>query len=608
MHPALLISEIVVKVFDQYMLPGDRQTAAALARTCKAFYEQATDIVWRELRGVTVFSRMIFPVERFEPFSIQGTMEDRFKSRTERIQAFITERQRLVSLGVEEWRQARVFTHARRVQKLSMGTTEAEDPDTYTFFAFSDAYSPSGIYPNAPSSRNSIFPSLRHLECTITSLHGLNHAVNLLKLVPCDLDTGRDSSSSGDVWEGTGSKLKSLQIAAFVPWTHHTPVQTVIDNRFTELCRISETLTGLEKLEFRCDHLSPDMEISLATALGNFRNLRYVSIGFHKHAIGRAVISVSRHPKVTEMHLTFTKGLGAPDPHPQGPFELLLKPDTPSTAAAYEYLDYGNTFKALQTLQITCDIKSIVDYLTFFDVPPSLLHLQLHITLPTDEDLVKVTRIVSSTASHLRTFGISDDRLWVSHFPTIHRIGFMNGLSPLLALGDLEEVIVNLDCVLDLNDADLTMMASAWPKLRLLYVAPWKEEGASQPSNGKAAWPTLQGVKALAERCPGLEELKLKVDASAPVTIAPVQHTLGDSGHGMTMPDKAISTSSLKRWWIGTSNITQVDVERVSDQIHQLFPDLKALHLPSIGKGEANECLVQWDRVNVIIQNRRDGI
>lgn len=93
MHPALLISEIVVKIFDQYVLPTDRRTAAALARTCKAFYEHATDVVWRELRGVTVFSRMIFPVELFEPFSVQGTAEDRFKSRSERTQAFITERQ-----------------------------------------------------------------------------------------------------------------------------------------------------------------------------------------------------------------------------------------------------------------------------------------------------------------------------------------------------------------------------------------------------------------------------------------------------------------------------------------------------------------------------------
>ncbi|KAG8875091.1 hypothetical protein FRB97_005401 [Tulasnella sp. 331] len=616
MHPALLISEIVIKIFDQYVLPADRQTAVALARTCKAFYEQATDVVWRELRGVTVFSRMIFPVELFQPFSVQGTTEDRFKSRTERIQEFITERQnfykRLVSLGIDEWRRDRVFLHARRVQKLYMGMSEAEDPDTYTFFAFADAYKSTGSSPGSSSSQPPVFPLLRHLECTITSLHGLNHTVSLLKLLPPGRHAGIGNEDHEE-GEGVGSSLKSLRIAAFVPWTYHTPVQTLVEDQFTELSGISEGLTGLERLEFRCDHLSPEMELSFARALENFHNLRFVSIGLHKHALGRAVLSVSRHPKLTRMHLTFTRGLGAPDFHPQGRFELLLdqSQDTASISTAYDSLDCASTFKALKTLQVTCDIKNLIDYLTFFDVPPSLLDLQLHTTLPTNEDLIRVTRFVSSTAIRLQTFNISDNRLWVSHFPTIHRVGFMNALSPLLTLGYLEEVIVNLDCVLDLNDSDLEMIAGAWPKLRLLHVAPWKEEGSSQPSTGRAAWPTLQGLKALASRCPGLEELKLKVDGSSPMpalrTVTPAENAgrgLIDGVVNLSQPPLDIPTSAsrLKRWWIGTSRIGQEDVELVAHVVHQVFPMLRSLDLPNRGPEELNDCQRNWEEVSSILK------
>lgn len=191
-----------------------------------------------------------------------------------------------------------------------MGMSEAEDPETYTFFAFADAYGPNSTSPDTLTSPSKppIFQSLRHFECTITSLHGLNHAVDLLRLLPAatHINTGDESSDDGRRNE---SPLKSLHIAAFVPWTYHTPVQTLVDAQFTELSRVSEGLTGLERLEFRCDHLSPEMELSFARGLENLRELRYVSIGLHKHALGRAVLSVSRHPKLKEMHLSVSKSI-----------------------------------------------------------------------------------------------------------------------------------------------------------------------------------------------------------------------------------------------------------------------------------------------------------
>jgi hypothetical protein len=89
MHTALLISEIIVRIFDQYVMPADRLTLAALARTCKAFHEQANDLLWSDIRGLAVFSRMVFP----EALDVLETSQDMtFRSKTERFHALIQER------------------------------------------------------------------------------------------------------------------------------------------------------------------------------------------------------------------------------------------------------------------------------------------------------------------------------------------------------------------------------------------------------------------------------------------------------------------------------------------------------------------------------------
>ncbi|KAG2117637.1 hypothetical protein BD769DRAFT_1483731 [Suillus cothurnatus] len=66
MHRALLVSEILLEVFmhvnrvlDPYALILSyremvlvRKSFAALARTCKPFYEPAMDLLWTELDGI----------------------------------------------------------------------------------------------------------------------------------------------------------------------------------------------------------------------------------------------------------------------------------------------------------------------------------------------------------------------------------------------------------------------------------------------------------------------------------------------------------------------------------------------------------------------------
>lgn len=87
MHPALLISEIIHSVFSNFVIPADRATLINLACTCQAFYDIALDYLWKDIRGVTCFSRMLFP----DP--LNDEYDGAWRSRTERFQAVRTERE-----------------------------------------------------------------------------------------------------------------------------------------------------------------------------------------------------------------------------------------------------------------------------------------------------------------------------------------------------------------------------------------------------------------------------------------------------------------------------------------------------------------------------------
>lgn len=96
MHPALLIPEIIYKVCDCFVIPADRKALLALSCTCKAFSEPANDALWRYIRGITTFSKMLFP----DPPEEEVTAAGAWRSRSERFQAFVAER------------EVRIWTHS----------------------------------------------------------------------------------------------------------------------------------------------------------------------------------------------------------------------------------------------------------------------------------------------------------------------------------------------------------------------------------------------------------------------------------------------------------------------------------------------------------------
>lgn len=474
-----------------------------------------------------------------------------------------------------------VFSHTRRVQHLSIGHSDGDDPETYSFFSFVDAYERDTIHFNPVASVPSVFPLLRGLESTITSLHGVNHTVSLLKLASRNTQPsgGREEDISGTSHR---SRLKSLKVSAIVPWTHHTEVQRQVDDGFMELAQFCHDLSSLERLEFRCDHLSPELELCFAKALEPLEAIQHVSIGLHKNALGHAVLNLAQHSKLRDLTLTFTKGPGAPDPHPTGPFHQLLQPTLeglPSDAVVVQ-MSPANSFQALQSLTITADLRNVKDYLTFFNVPSGLLDLHLQTTLPSDNDLLRICEIISSTAVRLRTFRLEDNRLWVSHYPTIHRIAVAHALSPLLSLARLEAVILTLDCVMDLDDGDLKLMAEAWPRLRVLQISPWKEDGPVRPSNGGAAWPSLAGLKYLSDRCQALVQLSLKVDASLALAATRGALMSGGLNDQDSVGRRAKTTSCLRSWWIGASRLDGADASTVAQILRILFPQLNSLVIP----------------------------
>ncbi|KAJ7796611.1 hypothetical protein B0H14DRAFT_72060 [Mycena olivaceomarginata] len=79
---------------------------------------------------------------------------------------------------------------------------------------------------------------------------------------------------------------------------------------------------------------------------------------------------------------------------------------------------------------------------------------------------------------------------------------------PLLSCANLTEVVILTANGIDIDDAFLKRMATAWPQLRTLDLSPGCQ------SAGYAPRTMLAGLLPLAQRCPRLESLALVLDAS----------------------------------------------------------------------------------------------
>ncbi|KAG8900471.1 hypothetical protein FRB99_006025 [Tulasnella sp. 403] len=628
MHPALLISEIIAKIFSHFVLPADRHTLISLACTCQAFYDIASDCLWRDIRGLNHFSKMLFPdpIHQIEDVLTVET----WRSRTERFQAYIAERERLIALGLDVHLRDRVLSCAHRVRRISMGPSDMNDPETYTFFAFVAAYPPD-LDPTTKS--RSVFPNLRRLQCTLTTVHGVTHAVHLIQLtsglwndnVTPRSHTARDEDEPAEV-----SNLRSLEISAFVPWTYQSPAQTLVNDRFLELAKSFRTLTRLERLDFRCDQLGSNIELAFVKALKHLTALRHVSLGFKKHGVGWAVTSLSGHQHLRECQIMISREdvPGGLEPHPDGPFaELLKDTDMTSCFSRQEY------FPAMEVLHVTGKVGAVMDAIEFFELPPSLVELHLHLGIPTEENLTRIMHIVSARSVQLKTFVISDTRMWMNKrtYSSVNAFT-IKPVYPMLELSHLEVVVIDIDVVYHLSDDDLATLANSWPGLKKLHISPWKDVLTPNVKSLPSFW----GLKTLLEGCPKMEELKLKIDATRdvhgfvekmtrPGTVRVDSNTnpariyerlfhKGDTTHLSTsvwtstvgssssplLPSSSASSlggpmasreenpsepvppnaSKLKVWFIGASLIEKGQAEIVAEAIHALLPNLATLSLP----------------------------
>ncbi|KAG9038749.1 hypothetical protein FS837_001167, partial [Tulasnella sp. UAMH 9824] len=345
--------------------------------------------------------------------------------------------------------------------------------------------------------------------------------------------------------------VRSVDVPNFLPNTR----QRTVYGPCTLGCHLDSPSKA--RIQFRIDQVSAAIEIAFANAVVNLTSVRYIDLWLKKHAIGRAIANMVGKLELRDVRLNFSKEdvPGALEPHPSSRRnQPLLSQD------GAEHLSFADAqaYPVLETIHLSASADCVVDTLQFFDLPSSLRHLQIHPTALSLDDLTFMAEVISTNPTNLKTCVISDTRLWMNKRSIGNVPPFtMRPLYPLLILIDLEIVKIDLDVVYHLTDDDLDDMASAWPKLQVLHICPWKEV---EPVSATTL-PSLVGLRTLTTACPKLLELKLKVDAS---------RNLGDVTKSLGKSTRARG-AELRKWFIGVSAIQEEQAEAVAEVIHLLF-------------------------------------
>ena len=121
---------------------------------------------------------------------------------------------------------------------------------------------------------------------------------------------------------------------------------------------------------------------------------------------------------------------------------------------------------------------------------------------------------------------------------------------PLLELHELEELKFNYAPWATLQDADLLLMAKAWPKICILHL----------PSNFVQPRVTFHGLHSLASFCPHLGKLWLQIDASSNANLKPVSLSV--------LPDHPL-------WYLNVGKSLIDDPVPVALQLDEMFPNLR---------------------------------
>lgn len=148
-------------------------------------------------------------------------------------------------------------------------------------------------------------------------------------------------------------------------------------------------------------------------------------------------------------------------------------------------------------------------------------------------------------------------------------------IHPLLSLTNLVNVKLRLPCLYKLTDGVLNEMATSWPRLVSLDVAPsiWADDNQS-------AVATLDGLIPFSEHCPCLKSLRLIVD--------------GQKGHP-NLKSKYTSSSKLESLHLEYSPIDGINDALIAAFLSASFPVLKFI----TASGEKTAC---WSRVAELVR------
>lgn len=150
----------------------------------------------------------------------------------------------------------------------------------------------------------------------------------------------------------------------------------------------------------------------------------------------------------------------------------------------------------------------------------------------------------------LKVFQFSHHRL---QFP------FSVVIEPLLTFTELREVRICLEHAVGVSEKQMIQIASSWPHIELLHIAP----SAAAPSDPPSS--TLLSLVPLANGCPKLRELSIWVNASDAATRRTLRANPGKA--------KGVRNSSLWSLNVGCSPISHKEL--VASFLFNIFPNLE---------------------------------
>ena len=213
----------------------------------------------------------------------------------------------------------------------------------------------------------------------------------------------------------------------------------------------------------------------------------------------------------------------------------------------------------------------------------------LHVSLPPMHEVVQ--EFSTALATHQREDSLQSivlDHLNNSPGGALGRSDVMRAIGhryclsfdafrPLMSLGCLRELVIHLLNGISLDDDELAMMASSWPLLEVLKLAPLVSRWGAWPMAKSA---TFSGLLTLLTSCPKLRELDLPLDAREVPGNTPsnpcntVIKSLHLSGRPISDPDR-VTRFLLKHLPSVSSVVGSYDPTEYSDLWKQVDANLR---------------------------------